>query len=860
MISKNIRDWANEHFYTLINDKDKIDFFSIRLNEYVYVRLKSDPQTSSFVEKLEREAQDQSLVKQCTDTNEMVHTSNDLLQGIKKKIDTLAAETPARMSPASATSPSAKDIDDVITDDNLYFLDKYEYCESRPGSDRKLSRLFLDQDRYIPLKDVYVDPVLKDGRLFPDFLNDWVTLPEYDENGNATIASARLLVLFGKAGIGKSSLVAKLVSEPSWTSSTIHAIALRRHKEMFQSNDPWLCVLKVLNCKNQDELRQGSGSIIIMDGLDELCVFDSDFDSTAFLNNLCDNIPSGIRLIITSRELQRHSNLIISFEKIALVYLMWNEEQAIQWCENYANAWSESDSRRKINILNWTSNFPMVYRKLNSELQEIFCVPIILYIACHENIDLSQAKTRGEIYDQSFRKIAMRTYGSFLLPVELRNDDNKRFKILWQLTKEIAYQMFLTKKLDQALDTTEIASAIMAAKLDLALAESELDLEKLLGCLPAVFHFASGDSHGIEFAHLSVSEYFTAVKLYEDYFQCIDTSAEYDMVWHNIYEAFRYRQLPESIFDYLNAMPGKAMCEVGISQLNFDRFSEIYKEGMKKQQILLQTAQPYDYPDHKPHWISEEITNIFSNLTYFLTGHNFDNKETTDASNNTLKMYLMERCMVNMSAWRLNLVHLEGAVLYGAHLEGAHLNAAYLEGARLSDAHLEGAHLNDAHLEGAHLDNAHLEGAYLERVHLQHAYLEGAHLVCTHLTQAYLHSALLTNADLYAVDLCGADLSMAELNNACLCDVYLINANLSKAKLIKAVLSCSNLNAANLYGTDFTDAVLIGCSLEQVCHDKETIWKGAKYCLDPRCPTLFPEDFDPKVQGMIEVDLTGNPI
>ena len=44
-------------------------------------------------------------------------------------------------------------------------------------------------------------------------------------------------------------------------------------------------------------------------------------------------------------------------------------------------------------------------------------------------------------------------------------------------------------------------------------------LDKMLEKLPAIFYFSSVDEKGIEFAHKTVAEYFTAVKLYEDYLE-----------------------------------------------------------------------------------------------------------------------------------------------------------------------------------------------------------------------------------------------------------------------------------------------------------------------------------------------------
>ena len=71
-----------------------------------------------------------------------------------------------------------------------------------------------------------------------------------------------------------------------------------------------------------------------------------------------------------------------------------------------------------------------------------------------------------------------------------------------------------------------------------------------------------------------------------------------------------------------------------------------------------------------------------------------------------------------------------------------------------------------------------------------------------------------------------------------------IAANLQWAKLHRA-----NLQGAKLQDADLREADLRGANLF-----------GAKYCTYPSMATVFPDGFNPKEHGMIEVDIDGNPV
>lgn len=106
------------------------------------------------------------------------------------------------------------------------------------------------------------------------------------------------------------------------------------------------------------------------------------------------------------------------------------------------------------------------------------------------------------------------------------------------------------------------------------------------------------------------------------------------------------------------------------------------------------------------------------------------------------------------------------------------------------------------------------------------------------------------------------NLEEANLNNSVLPEAMLIKANLKKAKLRGANLIGANLIGANLWkaklqradlrGADLSEAILIRVNLKEAKYTHSNTKSEAclKYKVQHRCPTLFPNSFDPKVAGM----------
>ncbi len=739
-----------------------------------------------------------------------------------------------------------------ITDDNAEFEAKY--------NNPRRAQLFLDKtdisENQILLQDVYVDPCIAGETSLLGFLDNWKKF--YDEKGNETPS---ILLLSGKAGVGKTSLVSKLIAD-KYFDAAAHAIFLKDYTAEFNStSNPWKQIKKVFGCQKDEEYDK---QVLILDGFDELCVLKgSEFNGKNFLLNLAEYIPVkiNVKVLITSREHDGYYDKIPSNEpNIIERTICWTEHEMTKWCDKY----SEKRNDKKIN--DWCENFQNSYIQLDEKRKEIFCTPIILYICCHEDIDISQNKKIVDIYDKAFKNIVSREYSTGI-PVEYPDILTQQEKaiVLWQLTKEIAYQMFLHNTLTQGANNDLINNAksrVKELKKDILkkLSDYEIDkiLDKMLDELPAIFHFASrDDKNGMEFAHKTVCEYFSAVKIYEDYFakynkeyfdsKCKDNipTDVVNSVSDDIINAFRYEFIHFNMFDYLSSM--KSSVYNGINEngnknngLYFEGFSKVYEEIMRTHKWCESNCMPPTINEYKTEdlFISAQLCLTFGNLVYFLTEHGFTNDNNIAECKNIVHLLSSKYSCVNLSNWNLNnadlsYAYFDHANLNDAHLENAYLAFAFLFRANLNRTHLNGTHLEGANLEDAYLYDANLEGAYLEDANMVHAHLEGANLM-----GANLRGTNFKGAHMEAVYLEDASLEFANLSYAHLNYAYLEFANLKRANLKDAHLEEVHLEGANLMGADMTHAHL----------------EGAKYLKYGPFKTIFPTGFNPDEAGMIAVD------
>lgn len=744
--------------------------------------------------------------------NDIKDTVNDNSDKIIKKISNLEETINANSKEIQRQHDTGliqqPIIEEKIVDDNDEYREKFE------------DTLFLESDirdgKKAALRDVYIEPHIKFDY---DSLKQW-----------AELRDSRVLVLYGKAGIGKSSFTSWLCYN-NYFIQGCHILELRSCIDKLDSQKPWDSIKESFNCTNDDKYQN---TVLILDGLDEVCVLKSNFDGNEFICNLAGTLQYGvgrnIRIIITSRmgyfgEIKKNNSL-----DFATIY--WEEDSVENWCKEYCKIHDNSTD--------WCESFKTIFTNLDEsdKRKEVFCTPLVLYICCVSGVDISKHESVASIYDEAFNIIGTRRYNKWT------EDKRKDFEINRQFTKELAFQMFLNDKLEDILESSfvEIAKEKVKswAQEKQSYQVNSPDFEKLF----AINHFAYKKNKAIEFAHKTIGEYFTAVKLYEDYFEHILGNSLED-IWRNIFNAFRYKSIPNDIMDYLVAILKKKQDETWKA-----KFFKAYYTGIEKQTLSMVSYSEPEYQALSSALISQ-MQIAFRNLTCFLTFLGFKNDQFSMTNKNLqiLSSYfygdiivcnwknlelldLKNAYLKNANFLRATLngidfyeailnsaifigAELNGACFKRANLENAFFSYAYLNEAHFERAHLEEAHLNESHLERAHLEEAHLKYADLKKTHLEEAYLERAHLIGAHLEGAHLEGAYLEEAHLE-----GAYLEEAHLENSFLEGTHLEYVDLTKTHLEGAHFNGAHLEGALLKPEDLEEARLQGAYLDSEEQDQ----------------------------------------
>ncbi len=658
-----------------------------------------------------------------------------------------------------------------------------QICDDNNEYQEKLNDpLFLESDiddgKKATLADVYIEPHIE---------FDFNNLKEWAENRDS-----RILLLYGKAGIGKTSYTSWL----SLNNDFLHGcniLELRKCIQILDSKNPWESIKKSFKCINDDEYQS---KILILDGLDEVCVLKSDFDGHEFIYNLSNTLRTGIgrsiRIIITSR-----MGYFININRnnyVDVATIFWEENSIIDWCNAYCKIHN--------NRTEWCESFKKTYANLETDdkRKEVFCAPLILYICCVSQVDISKHDSVASIYDEAFNVIGTRRYN------EWTEDSKEEFEINMQFTKELAFQMFLNNKLEGVLSSNFVQIAkekVMCwVQEKRSYQVKEPEFEKLF----AINYFAYDKNNAIEFVHKTVVEYFTAIKLYEDYFENI-LDGTVENTWCNIFNAFRYKAIPLDIMQYLIDLILKRQNGNWI-----ESFFKSYYIGFENQSIFHAAFFKPKYSASSAA-LMKQIQIAFRNLTWFLTSLGFDNSQFANTSENLQILTSYFYRDINISGWK----NLENINLTNSYLENSNFGRACLKNTNFMLTVLIGVDFHESVLESVNLSEANLRAADLTG-----ADLKGARLIEADLRVADLRVADLREADLIEANLRGADLRGADLREADFKGADLRKVDLREADLREADLRGADLRGADLRGADIVEANFTGANIKDTTFDSES--------------------------------------
>lgn len=729
--------------------------------------------------------------------------------------------------------------------------------------------LFLDKERNrcVTLETMYCSPdiSLNNGKVdsAADEIKNWVM---HDNDHN-------VLLLFGDAGVGKSSLCRKMVWDAIMPNNQkkefciqkdkIHVIPLRKYLSILEKWEARWGVWELLQNLFKIERTPSRNELFVLDGLDEVEVLCPNFPFNDFFDDLQSFSEYDMKIMITSRKTDhiKECGEKASTQKRSRIQcrtLFWKDETVQNWCEQY------SKYRFDLDFDNWMQRFLDFYNELpngnsNDTRREILRVPIILYIVCNAEVDLQEDSSIGSIYDQAFHTILEREHISnstmkTVLDGKKAPAEATARQIQWRFTKELAFQMYLHDTL--TLSDSEQPDAIAnAQKRTIELLKQDgfdisdkfqIDSEAYF----AVFHFAkeNSDRTGVVFAHKTVYEYFTAVKLYEDYLAMPNIQGtDINQVWKKLSGAFRYKLIDDYVLNYLKSIHSNP------DEISFDVLSRSFFEGICEQKIL---SMPFQDPPVSEYVLendqilpSIQVHLLFANLTRYFTARGYKNTYLNDT--NRINFVACLKILFNMipagnnpdnlydlKNWKLTKCNFQRDTLTYVYLEGTDLRGANLKNASLASSYLIKAHLNHASLQYANLEHVKMSNANLSNASLKGAYMVSAMLQKTILVEAHLEEATLVNALLQMANMEKAHLEGADLRSATLSGANLKNAHLEGAHLETALLNDTQLEGAHLEGAHLKKTNLEKAHLEGAFYDEKTV---------------FPEGFDPQTHGIERV-------
>jgi uncharacterized protein YjbI with pentapeptide repeats/GTPase SAR1 family protein len=713
-----------------------------------------------------------------------------------------------------------RDIDNLIKEKAEEFSNEYKkplFSENLQGDGEKLT-----------LEDMYVTPsycieFYEDQIKYNDIeilLNDFEAkkMREYfkEKKLESLEFSPIGLFIIGQPGIGKTSLTIKIAND--YLAGNVFKdknVFFIRFKNLDGSIELLESICKHLNLVKENL----ENSILFLDGLDELAIIYSSMD--LYLNDFVSKlakIPNSC-FIITSR-----ANYIVNDKDIVFSLFIelqiYTKDQINKFIDNYSKKHKEGKGRIISSILN-----------IQTEENDLFNIPLILYLILSKNIIVTEDKSKGKLYNEIFAQYGGKNkYGK-----DIGYENLKHWKIFFDIAQDIAYDMFKKNKLEA---NKEIVDRYVTRT-----GKGNEQLEKVLSTRFGIDNFYEFSTGRIKFIHTSIFEYFAAKKIFDDIinflynflikfnskvsvFNCMSKLEKilygkfkkeildfiFDFIENDdpnlkrqsLKDLFKYAENYEKIRVLLMDLIKFGMCvqPVGPNKSFWTRANSMF---LWVYNIFYKILIKYK-PNENSHIIVEE--DIVRHIIYI---YNISNYSSIDyiAKPKLLLGYLGIVTLDNRGA-NLKGADLKSANLRGANLKGVNLSGAELIWTDLSEANLCEAFLSRAVLNGANLSGANLSGAYLREASLISTNLRGIDL-----SKANLKGADLSKADLFKAKLCGANLSGADLRDVNLNEADLNGADLSEAFLSRALLGGTDLSEVDLSGAFLGEAFLGKANLSE---------------------------------------------
>ena len=618
---------------------------------------------------------------------------------------------------------------------------------------------------------------------------------------------SRMLLILGQPGMGKSTMITWFLDGyQKKTNDARKEILVYRFTDIdinwsFEINEEKNsetnidnAILECLNMKKEDL----NGKILILDGFDEV---EAGNNRVAILNRLynawaADSRIKDFSLLVTCRE-----NYIEDLSRLSFPYITlqpWNEEQIEKFCKKYKKLTKLRIPKQAIDKM--------------KEMNDVFGIPIILYMALALEITIRDESSVVEVYDQIF-SLEGGIYDRCLKrDILLQWDDAHRIaeikKQIHQFSREISMWMFENNPQKAEIPKVDYEKIWNDILEDQDEADKSWKKDVLIGNYFKIVRCYDGaDTVQLRFVHRSIYEYFVAETISSEMRDAVSEMTE--KAQERLAGVLGYRlktgQIDYTIGQYLKTKVGEMAASFSKEKRN--QFY-IWLEGtvgkMMDAGMLYYTEK--NIKEYRN--VIEKEINCFSNLLKVLRLF-FDFSDRKYFLQDTNK----ERCGFYIRYWietenrklAARIAEYIGLASLGQTLRGPNLSKMDLSGVDLSGVDLSGANLSEICLRGANLS-----GADLGRADLSEADLRGAALRGTDLRRAGIQGADLSEADLRGANLSGVDSRIVHLGGINLFShdfgVHLFKVDLDCSKWYQKdvekyinIIKQTKFNAINIY-------------------------------------------------------------
>lgn len=424
----------------------------------------------------------------------------------------------------------------------------------------------LKDGKTATLKDVYIEnnfyildfPYYNSNKKYNEiikFMSDFIENNLLSQNYSTSYSSdsrcLKVMFIKGHPGSSKSSLFYYLAflksnDESFFPDYRFHFIKLidvyDNLKGKLSVDDP----LKDIEDYVGENLSFKSKTVIILDGLDEICVA-KNFNIYEYCNNLIRIIASqyfNVKVIITTR--LNYINIPNSDNKNVLNIQLkaLSVDDLNIWINKYFNVHKtllEEKRMAKKNI-----NY-LKKRKENADsIIEIFAVPLLFYMIVTSKIDISKINHIGELYDHVFDELKERNYNESDIDFKQKHSVNQKISsdLARQIAIEISHEMYKENKLLLNIDSDNLHLALNRAhSSDYKFKNADKkDIESLF---PITFFYKESNDV-VEFAHKSIMEFFAAQKIYQ-----VINSGQYNDLSSIITEYFLNPIITNEVFSFV---------------------------------------------------------------------------------------------------------------------------------------------------------------------------------------------------------------------------------------------------------------------------------------------------------------------